>query len=126
MTAFMPRFPTVELALDIHAEMLSQYGGLDGVRDYAQLEAAIAAPQMTMGGDFLNPTLPEMAAALLVSFLDGNKRTATVLAFNFLAANGLTLEMDEGALETFVMRVAEGHLGKEEVAKAFAAHVSVR
>ena len=132
MTAFTPRFPTVELALDIHAEMLSQYGGLDGVRDYAQLEAAIAAPQMTMGGDFLNPTLPKMAAALLVSlcqghpFLDGNKRTATVLAFNFLAANGLTLEMDEGTLETLVMRVAEGHLGKEEVAAAFAAHVTVR
>lgn len=60
-----------------------------------------------------------MAAALLVSlcqghpFLDGNERTATVLAFNFLAANGLTLEMDEGALEKLVMRVAEGHLGKE-------------
>lgn len=60
-----------------------------------------------------------MAAALLVSlcqghpFLDGNKRTATVLAFNFLAANGLTLEMEEGALEKLVMRVAEGHLGKE-------------
>lgn len=50
MTAFTPRFPTVELALDIHAEMLSQYGGLDGVRDYAQLEAAIAAPQMTING----------------------------------------------------------------------------
>ena len=85
MTAVTPRFPTIELALGIHAEMLSQYGGLDGIRDYAKLEAAIAAPQMTMGGDFLNPTLPKMAAALLVSlcqghpFLDGNKRTATVL-----------------------------------------------
>src|SRR5207249_1155629 len=72
----------LELAevLELHRRLIEQSGGLQGVRDPGQVEAALAQPQMTFGGQELYPTLADKAAALGFAlirnhpFVDGNKR----------------------------------------------------
>ena len=40
----------------IHARVIQSSGGLDGLRDRAALEAAVAAPLQSFGGQDLFPT----------------------------------------------------------------------
>jgi len=54
---------TVEIVLEIHAEAIAQFGGSEGLRDYALLESAIAAPQASFGGVSPFSDTVEVAAA---------------------------------------------------------------
>ena len=71
---------TKEDILELHTHIITQTGGIQGVRDAGALESAIAQPRITFDGQDLYPTLIEKAAALGFSlinnhpFLDGNKR----------------------------------------------------
>jgi death-on-curing protein len=81
---------TVIEVLSIHASMIREFGGTEGVRDLGALEAAVFRPQT---GYYDGPV--EEAAALMESllqnhpFLDGNKRTAFGAADLHLRLNGL-------------------------------------
>jgi death-on-curing protein len=98
------------------------------VRDLTLLESAMAAPRATFGGGLLHATLPEMAAAYLFHivrdhpFVDGNKRAGLAAAIAFLGLNDLWLEAKEGELADLVIAVAEGRVGKAEVAVFVKAH----
>lgn len=87
------RFLTVESVEAIHSEVLSAHGGMPGLRDRALLEAAVAAPQATFGGNALIKDVIDIAAAYLFylcrnhPFNDGNKRTALATCLVFLEAN---------------------------------------
>lgn len=87
------RFLTVESVEAIHEEVLSAHGGMAGLRDRALLEAAVAAPQATFGGNALIKDVIDIAAAYLFylcrnhPFNDGNKRTALATCLVFLEAN---------------------------------------
>lgn len=117
---------TLYLALDqvlrIHERQIERFGGSGGVRDRGALEAAIARPQATFGGDDLYPDPAGKAAALMHSlvgnhpFIDGNKRTAAMSAELFLLFNGFELAADEDDFETVTMATARGELGAEELA----------
>jgi len=41
---------TVDIVREIHAEAIAKFGGSDGVREMALLEAAVGAPQASFGG----------------------------------------------------------------------------
>jgi death-on-curing protein len=92
-----PFFVGVEEVLHIHRREIDQAGGDPGVRDLSALEAAVLAPQVTHGGQYLLD-LFDMAAAYLVSisvrhpFVDGNKRAAAATALTFLYVNGWDVE----------------------------------
>ena len=45
-------FLTLDDILEIHAQQLARWGGSDGIRDRGALEAAIAQPQATFGGEY--------------------------------------------------------------------------
>jgi death-on-curing protein len=70
---------SVETIISIHAELINEIGGLNGVRDEHLLDMSVNSPFQTFGGD-LYPTLVDKAAHLTFSliknhpFLDGNKR----------------------------------------------------
>ena len=87
------RFLTVEAVEAIHQEVLASHGGMSGLRDRALLEAAVAAPQATYGGEALIKDVTDLAAAYLFylcrnhPFNDGNKRTALATSLVFLEAN---------------------------------------
>ena len=83
--------------LTIHAQQLAAHGGSDGVRDEGLLESALARPLNLLAYCEAVPSLARLAAAYGFGiarnhpFVDGNKRTALVVAFTFLLVNGLRL-----------------------------------
>jgi death-on-curing protein len=88
------RYLTIPQILFLHARLIEETGGSQGLRDLGLLEAASARPQATFGGEELHPDLFEKAAALMDSlinnhpFIDGNKRTGIATAGIFLLQNG--------------------------------------
>jgi death-on-curing protein len=117
-----PEFVTLEDALHVHAHQIEHYGGRPGVRDLGLLRSALGMPQATFDGEFLHPTLAEMAAAYLFHlaqnrpFVDGNKRAALAVALLFLELNGVELEAPDEAVLDVVLKVATGASSKAEVA----------
>ncbi|HEX9602783.1 MAG TPA: type II toxin-antitoxin system death-on-curing family toxin [Myxococcales bacterium] len=115
-------FVSLDEVLALHADQISRYGGEAGVRDLALLTSALAVPQARFGGQWLHPTLHEMAAAYLFHlirnhpFIDGNKRAGLVCAIAFLGLNGLELIADPDDLVELVLGVAEGRTDKAQVA----------
>ena len=113
---------TVDIVEEIHAEAIRQFGGLDGVRDRALLESAVAAPQATFGGESVFKDIVDVAAAYLFyvcrnhPFLDGNKRAALGACVVFLRLNGRTPAADSGKWETLTIKVADGSLDRHQVA----------
>jgi len=107
------RYLTVEQVLFIHARLISETGGVHGVRELGLLISAVARPQAAFGGQDLYPDLFSKAAALLESlvgnhaFVDGNKRTAITSAGLFLRINGYRLAADNKQLEAFTLQCAQ-------------------
>ena len=91
--------------------------GPSGIRDAGMIQSAVGRPQATAFGADAYPAIWEKAAALLQSlacnhgWVDGNKRTAWVVAFTFLTVNGHPLDpgFDQDAAEEFMVAVAGGH-----------------
>jgi len=108
--------------LFIHEMQIDRFGGARGVRDLGALEAALARPQTTFGGDDLYPDLAAKAAALLHSlvqshpFVDGNKRVGAMAMELFLLANEHELAASDTEVEELVLAVARGELAAEALA----------
>lgn len=118
----MTLYLSSEQILRIHEQQISRFGGSQGVRDRGALEAAVARPQATFGGEDLYPELADKAAALLQSlvanhpFVDGNKRTAAMAAELFLLFNGHELAAGDDDFESVVMAAARGEMDAESLA----------
>ncbi len=110
----------LETVLEIHAEVIGQFGGSEGVRDLALLESAIAAPQASFGGESVYADLTEIAAAYLFficrnhPFIDGNKRTALSSCIVFLRLNGVEPSPDNPAWEDLTLAVAASGLDRDQ------------
>ena len=119
-------FLTLDEVLEIHEQQIERYGGSHGVRDTGALESALAMPQATFDGEYLHPTIVAMAAAYLFHitqnhpFLDGNKRTGANAAITFLLLNNVEPTFSEDQLVEVVLGVAQGQVGKDEIARFFA------
>jgi death-on-curing protein len=120
-----PLFLDLDQVLRLHHSLIEGYGGLDGTRDMALLQSAIAMPQMSFGRHYLHKDLFDMAAAYLYHivqnhpFLDGNKRTGAAAAIVFLAMNDIEIVNDEDGLVELTLSVAQGQSGKTEIAEFF-------
>lgn len=94
--------------LAIHAMLIDEFGGTDGVRDLGALEAAVFRPQT---GYYEDPIAE--AAALFESliqnhpFLDGNKRVALAAADVHLRLHGLELGGDSMEHHRFIIGLME-------------------
>lgn len=115
-------------ALAIHDRQLAEHGGGTGVRDPAMLESALARAvnQWFHGED--DPAGLAAAYAFGVArnhpFVDGNKRTAWVLARLFLALNGHTLRFDPADAINTALALAAGNLSEQDLADWFRAGLS--
>jgi death-on-curing protein len=109
---------TVDIVEEIHAQAIRRFGGLDGVRERALLESAVAAPQATFGGESVFRDIVDVAAAYLFylcrnhPFLDGNKRTALGACLVFLRLNGMAPVADSAKWEALTLEVADGSLDR--------------
>jgi death-on-curing protein len=111
---------TVEVVREIHAEAITRFGGLDGVREMALLESAVAAPQASFGGQSPYADLVEVTAAYLFylcrnhPFIDGNKRTALGACIVFLRLNGIEPTPDGPEWEDLALTVAASAIDRDE------------
>ena len=117
-----PRFLSVDNVLHLHARTIAGEGGRDGIRELALLESAVLMPQQRFAGVYLHPDHPAMAAAYLYQlcsnhpFVDGNKRTAFMCAYVFLARNGFPLMALEVDAAQAVIELAAGDLAEDAFA----------
>lgn len=106
----------------MHAQQLSEHGGGDGIRDEGLLESALARPQNLLAYAEEPPTLTRLAAAYAFGiarnhpFVDGNKRTALVVALTFLLVNGLKVTAPRDDRYFIFYDLAAGKLSEEELA----------
>ena len=95
------RWVETSVAFAIHDVQIAEHGGSDGVRDANAIESVLMRPvNLSL---YAEPEAADLAASYAYGlaknhgFVDGNKRTAWVVARVFLAENGhgLTFDVDE-------------------------------
>ena len=67
---------SIDIVREIHAEVIKQFGGLNGVRDENLLASAVLAPQSSSGGKSPYADIVEIAAALC--FIDLEQRPSKI------------------------------------------------
>ena len=113
----------------IHSRVIQGSGGLDGLRDSAGLEAAIAAPMQTFDGQELYPSDVEKIARLgfgLASnhaFVDGNKRIGAMMTQLLLKWNGYDLALRSGELADMFIAIADGTAKEKDLLDWLSAHL---
>ena len=105
---------TLTELLLMHELLIDHFGGMRGVTEqgFGKLEAALAAPYVSMFGEDLYPDFPTKMAILFYriarshGFSDGNKRVALVALLEGLDRHGIRIAADQGELYEFVMAAA--------------------
>lgn len=115
-----PNWISKQSALAIYDLLISEHGGVSGIRDEGALEAALAAPRNHHY--YTGPDLFTLAAVYAHAvtrnhpFLDGNKRAALTLAGVFLRINGFRLHVEEREAVAATLALANRTIGYEEFA----------
>jgi death-on-curing protein len=88
---------TKDDVLDLHAYIITRYGGRLGIASQDRLTSALDAPRQVMFGAELYPDLPSKASALAFLLLKGrpfvgaNEATALLVLLRFLEMNHTSL-----------------------------------
>lgn len=123
-----PVFLTLAETTEVHEYQIEHFGGTDGLRSLELLKSAVGMPSSTFNGNYLHPTIPDMAAAYLFHlvknhpFVDGNKRVGTMSALVFLELNGYGFGASDDELTDAVLQVASGEITKESLSQFFRLH----
>jgi len=121
----MPRFISLESALEIHREQITIFGGTHGLRDQALLESALGQGAQTFA---YTDDLFKAAAQYCVSiarnhpFLDGNKRVAAACMLVFLILNKVEPTMSSAELFEWTMQTSIGKLPSTALAELLRKH----
>jgi death-on-curing protein len=111
------------IAYAVHDRQLAEHGGGVGVRDAGALESALARPINRW--NYGEGELIALAAAYAFGiardhpFVDGNKRTAWIMARLFLMANAVEIAFDKIDATNTVIALAAGELSEDELADWF-------
>ena len=112
---------TADDVILIHSRIIQTTGGIEGLRDRAGLEAAIASPLQSFGGEDLFPSDIEKIARIgfgLASnhaFLDGNKRIGAMMTQLLLEWNGYQLRLKQGELADMFIAIADGTSNEQDL-----------
>ncbi|HUD23374.1 MAG TPA: type II toxin-antitoxin system death-on-curing family toxin [Acidobacteriaceae bacterium] len=110
-----------------HSRQLAEHGGSDGIRDESLLDSALAKPRNVFAYEE-SPTLPRLAASYAFgiardhAFIDGNKRTALIVAEGFLRFNGMKVVVTPEEKYLTFLHLADGSVSAEEMAAWFTRH----
>ena len=114
------RWVEASVAFAIHDSQIAEHGGSDGVRDGGTIESALMRPvNLAL---YAEPDAADLAASYVYGlarnhgFVDGNKRTAWVVARLFLADNGHGLAFDVDEAVQVMEQVAAGEISETELA----------
>ena len=98
----------------LHAQLIKETGGSDGIRDEGLLDSAVLNPLQSFDGKDLYPSVLEKGARLgfeLIqnhAFIDGNKRIGAHAMLVFLALNGFAFSYTQKELTEIILSVASG------------------
>ena len=112
----------------LHSQLISQTGGIDGVRDEALLESAVGAPFQSFGDQDIYPSIQQKAARLCFglvknhAFLDGNKRIGAHAMLVFLALNKIELKYTQTELSNIILEIASGEKSFDDLLKWIITH----
>jgi death on curing protein len=102
------RYLTSSQILSIHRDLITRFGGKEGIRDVGLVDSALGRLQTGYYHDVV-----EEAAALWESlsqnhpFVDGNKRVAFAATDVFLRINGMNITAPPNDVFTFVINLYE-------------------
>ena len=114
-----------QTVLAIHDAQIADHGGAPGLRDLGLLESALARPKNLLAhapGVTGPPDAYDLAAAYAYglarnhAFIDGNKRTAYVVARLFLLLHGCDLRAPDTERVLVFERLGKGEVEERELA----------
>ena len=117
-------FPNFDDILLVHAEIIKETGGSEGLRDAGGLESALNAAENRF--NYETEDLAKLAATYAYhlsqahAFIDGNKRIAAVVSELFLSLNGAKLNATNEEIIELFLDIAASKLSRETVEEKFA------
>ena len=112
-------FPDKLDVLTIHARLIAETGGTQGLRDEALLESALAAAKNRHHYETADAVSCAATYAFHLSqahaFLDGNKRIAAAITEAFLETNGFELTMTNEEIVGLFLAIASQSLTCEQI-----------
>lgn len=104
----------------MHAELIAEHGGRDGLRDPGLLSSALARPKNSRvyGRSSSIFDLAAIYATGIVRnhpFVDGNKRVALMTMYAFLEINGYRLEAPETESVGIMLALAAGEVDEKSL-----------
>ncbi len=120
-----PTWIRQDVVLAMHDEALIQHGGPEGVRDLGLLESALARPKNLFAYSEAPVSLAQLAASYAKGivanhpFVDGNKRTAFVVALTFLRRNGRDVTASKEDRVLTFWGLAAGEISEQQLAEWF-------
>lgn len=124
------KYISIDEVVAIHFELIKQFGGSQGIRDFGPLHSAVERSKASFGGEDLYPNIFNKAAALLRSlmlnypFVDGNKRTAYVSTARFLGMNGYVLKTEKQMIIQYILAIEKEKPSIADIARWLKLHTS--
>lgn len=122
----MISYITFEYVLEIHDELIEEYGGRKGILNEGLLRSALEMPKARFNKRDLHRTIFDKVSAYLFHiiknhpFVDGNKRTAAMAAMVFFASNFKNeFCIFDAEYQDLILGVAQGSVSKKQIAKFF-------
>lgn len=114
---------TREQIIVLHAQLIRETGGTDGIRDEGLLDSAMNAPFQSFGGTDSFPSIQQKAVRLgfglvkNLAFVDGNKRIGAHAMLVFLALNKIELDYTQEELSDVILGTAAGEISFDGLLK---------
>lgn len=122
----MIHYITYQYVIEVHDSLIDEYGGRKGILNEGLLKSALEMPKARFDGKDLHRTVSDKTAAYLFHliqnhpFVDGNKRTASMVALIFFVSNYKKKPtILDAEYQEIILGVAQGMVTKKEIAKFF-------
>lgn len=115
---------TVRKIIEIHHDVVEEFGGVDGVLTEATLQYLVYKADR-ISDPFKRAALVLYCIAAKHPFIDGNKRTAFLTAENILSQAGFFIQAEEEEVVSFMLEVA-GYKKEQVVIEEWIKHRAVR
>jgi death-on-curing protein len=115
---------TVKKIIEIHHDVVEEFGGVDGVLTEATLEYLVFKAGR-ISDPFKRAALLLYCIAAKHPFIDGNKRTAFLTAENIMSQAGFFIQADDDEVVSFMLEVAS-YEKKQVVIEEWIKHHAVR
>lgn len=122
----MIHYISYQYVIEVHDHLIDEYGGKKGVLSEGLLKSALEMPKACFNGKDLHRTVFDKTAAYLFHliqnhpFVDGNKRTASMIALVFFSSNcKKDFSISDVEYQKVILGVAQGNISKKEIAKFF-------